>query len=118
MSVIEKITPILKEKLQPHAKRIADGNANDHDYLPAMLLTCIEGNSQNVAVIKGLVDSSNKNVEIIKNLVDSNNQLISQSNENITLTKALNNKINILTIATALFGAITLAMIIYQMLNK
>ena len=31
------------DKLQPHAKRINDGNHNDFDYLPAVLLQVIEG---------------------------------------------------------------------------
>lgn len=30
-------------KLEPHAKRIQDGNGNDFDYLPAVLLQLIEG---------------------------------------------------------------------------
>lgn len=118
MSVIEKITPILKEKLQPHADRIAGNNAIDHDYLPAVLLTCIEGNNQSIEAVKGLVNINNENVKGIKTLIDSNNQLMKQSDETVTLIKQLNKKINILTIATVLFVVITLAMVIYQILNK
>jgi hypothetical protein len=39
---MSKIEQKLISKLEPHAKRIEDGNGNDFDYLPAILLRLIE----------------------------------------------------------------------------
>jgi DNA-binding transcriptional MerR regulator len=39
-------------KLEPHAKRIQDGNGNDFDYLPAVLLQLIEGQKRQATQIE------------------------------------------------------------------
>jgi hypothetical protein len=39
-------------KLEPHARRIQDGNGNDFDYLPAVLLQLIEGQKRQATQIE------------------------------------------------------------------
>jgi len=47
MSIEQK----LLTKLQPHADRIASGNGNDFDYLPAVLLQVVEGQKRHVQAV-------------------------------------------------------------------
>ena len=47
MSIEQK----LPTKLQPHADRIASGSGNDFDYLPAVLLQVVEGQTRHVQAV-------------------------------------------------------------------
>lgn len=62
MSLEQKIIT----KLQPHAKRILDGNGEDFDYLPAVLLQIIE--SQKFQAEK--LESFMKNLGSVKGAID------------------------------------------------
>ena len=52
-------------KLEPHAKRIKDGEGNDFDYLPAVLLQVMEGQQRQIK----LTDDTAKLLTSIENTV-------------------------------------------------
>ena len=54
-------------KLEPHAKRIKDGEGNDFDYLPAVLLQLMEEQKRQAR----LLDDNAKLVDSIKNTADT-----------------------------------------------
>jgi len=60
-------------KLEPHAKRIQDGNGNDFDYLPAVLLQLMEEQKRQAKLI---VDTSNllDTLKITANTVEVQNK--------------------------------------------
>lgn len=63
MTIEQKIL----SKLEPHAKRIQDGDGNDFDYLPAVLLQLIEGQKRQA---KQLEDTA-KLLDSLKSTVDA-----------------------------------------------
>jgi hypothetical protein len=54
-------------KLEPHAKRIKDGEGNDFDYLPAVLLHLIAEQKRQAQ----LLDNNAKFLDLIKSAVDA-----------------------------------------------
>ena len=57
----------LFSKLEPHAKRIKDGEGNDFDYLPAVLLQLMEEQKRQAR----LLDDNAKLLDSIKNTTDT-----------------------------------------------
>ena len=54
-------------KLEPHAKRIQDGNGNDFDYLPAVLLQLMEEQKRQAK----LIDDTTKLLDSLKSSADT-----------------------------------------------
>lgn len=54
-------------KLEPHAKRIQDGDGNDFDYLPAVLLQLMEEQKRQAK----LLDETSKLVDSLKSTTDT-----------------------------------------------
>lgn len=54
-------------KLEPHAKRIQDGDGNDFDYLPAVLLQLMEEQKRQAK----LLDETSKLVDSLKSTADT-----------------------------------------------
>ena len=65
MTIEQKIL----SKLQPHAKRIQDGDGNDFDYLPAVLLQLIEEQKHHAKQLEDtakLLDSLKRTIDTIE----------------------------------------------------
>jgi hypothetical protein len=61
------IEQMILSKLEPHAKRIKDGEGNDFDYLPAVLLQLLEEQKRQAK----LLDDTAKLVASIKSTADA-----------------------------------------------
>lgn len=80
----------LLAKLQPHADRIAAGNSNDFDYLPAVLLEIIQGEKQQTLSLKDIskaVSSKFDESEVsLSSIKEVGLQSLRQVDQAVTLT--------------------------------
>ena len=87
------IEKLLSAKLEPHAKRIKDGNGNDFDYLPAVLLQLLEEQDRQSQLFTSTLKSQQAEAQSSLLAIESKIESIAEQNrQSHLLATALKNQ--------------------------